>query len=64
MQIRLSMGTAGSLDLVNIRQDSPPTTAYLMTYHEGPCKASCGFCVQAALSYEKPGKLSRIEWPA
>ncbi len=44
--------------------DAEPTTAYLMTYHEGKCSANCGFCPQAKSSRGRTELLSRVSWPA
>jgi Biotin synthase-related enzyme len=43
--------------------DAAPTTAYLMTYHEGKCAGNCGFCPQARESKSSTLLLSRVTWP-
>ncbi|WP_461864274.1 radical SAM protein [Thermococcus sp.] len=64
MKIRVSYGTAISMGLVRARMLAKPTTAYLMTYHEGRCRNNCAFCPQARESKADLKKLSRITWPA
>jgi len=59
--IRVAVGTAGVLGLVNIKMDVAPTTAHLMT--PGKCKFNCMFCAQARTSSAKSNLLSRISWP-
>ncbi len=63
-QIRVSVGTAIVLDLLEGKLDAEPTTAYLMTYKSGKCAANCGFCPQARGSQSKAELLSRVSWPA
>ncbi len=63
-QIRVSVGTAIVLGLLEGKQDAEPTTAYLMTYTQGKCLANCGFCPQARNSYGNAELLSRVSWPA
>ena len=46
--IRVSVGTAAALGLVNVRCDILPSTAYLMTC--GGCVSRCAFCAQARSS--------------
>ncbi len=48
--IRVSLGTAMVLGLLDGKLDAEPTTAYLMTYKLGKCTANCGFCPQAKTS--------------
>lgn len=62
--IRVSIGTASVLGLVECWLDEKPTTAYLMTYTEGCCIANCSFCPQARESLSKRELLSRVFWPA
>ncbi|MGB9853871.1 MAG: radical SAM protein [Candidatus Bathyarchaeales archaeon] len=62
-KIRVSLGSAITLDLLNGRLDAAPTTAYLMTYKDGKCLANCGFCPQARQSCSRADMLSRISWP-
>lgn len=61
--VRVSMGTAVALGLLESKLDALPTTAYLMTYKRGKCSANCGFCPQASLSRSRADMLSRITWP-
>ena len=63
-QIRVSVGTAIVLGLLEGKLDADPTTAYLMTYKVGKCSADCGFCPQAKSSESKTELLSRVSWPA
>jgi len=62
--VRVSIGTAAVLGLTECRLDARPTTAYLMTYTEGGCRANCAFCPQARESNSKRSLLSRVLWPA
>ena len=61
--IRVSIGTAGVLGLIDLKLDVPPTTAYLMTYTEGSCIANCAFCAQARDCDSDRDHLSRVIWP-
>lgn len=61
--IRVSVGTAAVLRLLQSKLDAEPTTAYLMTYREGKCSANCSFCPQAKDSSSKTELLSRVTWP-
>lgn len=61
--IRVSLGTAIVLGLLDGKLDAEPTTAYLMTYKDGKCMANCGFCAQARESKSRTELLSRISWP-
>jgi biotin synthase-related radical SAM superfamily protein len=63
-QIRVSVGTAIVLGLLEGKFDAEPTTAYLMTYNAGKCTANCGFCPQARDSQSPAELLSRVSWPA
>ena len=62
-QIRVSVGSAIILGLLEGKLDAEPTTAYLMTYKTGKCTANCGFCPQARNSRSKAELLSRVSWP-
>jgi lipoyl synthase len=62
-QIRVSVGTAIVLGLIEGKLDAKPTTAYLMTYKAGKCTANCGFCPQARESKSSTELLSRVTWP-
>lgn len=61
--VRVSLGSAMILGLTRGRIDAKPTTAYLLTYHTGRCKANCGFCSQANDSSSRADLLSRVTWP-
>jgi biotin synthase-related radical SAM superfamily protein len=62
-QIRVSVGSAIVLGLLEGKLDAAPTTAYLMTYKQGKCTANCLFCPQARTSRSKAELLSRVSWP-
>ncbi|MEM3617711.1 MAG: radical SAM protein [Candidatus Bathyarchaeia archaeon] len=62
-KVRVSLGSAITLGLINGRLDAKPTTAYLMTYRRGKCLANCGFCPQARKSRSRADMLSRVSWP-
>jgi lipoyl synthase len=62
-QIRVSLGTASVLGLLEGKLDAAPTTAYFMTYKMGKCSANCGFCPQARASKGNADLLSRVTWP-
>lgn len=61
--IRASVGTGAMLGIWRYELAAPPTTAYLMTYHDGRCTANCKFCPQARESKADIGRLSRVPWP-
>jgi biotin synthase-related radical SAM superfamily protein len=63
-QIRVSLGSAIVLNLLEGKLDAAPTTAYLMTYNAGKCTANCLFCPQARDSQSNAELLSRVSWPA
>ncbi len=62
-QVRVSLGSAIVLGLMDGKLDAAPTTAYLMTYRAGKCTANCGFCPQARSSKSSAEMLSRVTWP-
>ena len=62
-QIRVSIGSAIVLRLLEGNLDAEPSTAYLMTYTKDKCIANCGFCSQARSSQSKAELLSRVSWP-
>jgi biotin synthase-related radical SAM superfamily protein len=62
-RVRVSLGSAIVLGLLEGKLDAEPTTAYLMTYKAGKCTANCGFCPQARTSLSKAELLSRVSWP-
>ncbi|MFX1265820.1 MAG: radical SAM protein [Promethearchaeota archaeon] len=62
-KIRLSLGTAIQLGLKGGTMDACFTTAFLMTYKDGKCRANCAFCPQARESTSSSDRLSRISWP-
>lgn len=61
--IRVSVGSAVVLGLLEGKLDADPTTTYLMTYNDSKCRANCGFCPQARDSLSNSELLSRISWP-
>jgi biotin synthase len=62
-QVRVSVGTAIVLGLLEGKMNAEPTTAYLMTHKTGKCSANCGFCPQARASKSNTELLSRVTWP-
>jgi biotin synthase-related radical SAM superfamily protein len=62
-QIRVSVGSAIVLGLIEGKLNAAPTTAYLMTYKLGKCTANCLFCPQARTSRSRAELLSRVSWP-
>jgi biotin synthase len=62
-QIRVSLGSAIVLGLLDGKLDAAPTTVYLMMYRQGKCNANCGFCPQARESHSRADLLSRVSWP-
>ena len=60
--IRVSIGSAMIMGLLEGKLDAEPSTAYLMTYKAGKCTANCGFCPQAKSSKSKSELLSRVSW--
>ena len=61
--VRLSVGSAVVLGLLEGKLNASPSTAYLMTYKKGKCLANCGFCSQARESKSGSELLSRVSWP-
>ena len=59
-RIRVSYGTAISLQLKSARQDAPPTTAYLLW--DTGCQGQCSFCPRQGEKNETD-RLSRVTWP-
>ena len=62
MQIKVSLGSANALGLVNKRVDAEVSTAHLMI-GEG-CRHGCAFCAQGRRSSSRADRLSRITWPS
>lgn len=62
-KIRVSLGSAIVLQLLNGKLDAAPTTVYLMTRIEDKCAANCAFCPQARESSSRADMLSRVSWP-
>lgn len=63
-KVRVSIGSAIVLGLMEGRLSAKPTTAYFLTYFKGRCTANCGFCSQAKSSKSRANLLSRVTWPA
>lgn len=63
-RIRVSVGSAIVMGLLEGKLNAEPTTCYLMTHIAGKCRANCGFCPQARGSRSKAELLSRVTWPA
>jgi biotin synthase-related radical SAM superfamily protein len=61
--MRVSIGTAIALGMLQGKTNAVTTTAYLMTYVRGKCIANCSFCPQARNSTSSAEMLSRISWP-
>ncbi len=61
--IRISLGSAIALGLIDSRIETSPTTLYMLTYYLGKCSANCLFCSQARSSKARADQLSRIVWP-
>lgn len=59
--IRVSIGTAGVLGLVQVPMAVAPTTAYLMVGNR--CVMNCAFCAQAREARGNGSSLSRVTWP-
>lgn len=62
-QVRVSVGTGVVLGLWKGQLMVAPTTAYLLTYYPGRCRANCKFCPQARNSMSDVNMLSRVVWP-
>ena len=62
-KLRVSLGSAVVLGLIQGRLDAEPITVYLLTYRQGKCFANCGFCPQARGSGGRVDMLSRVTWP-
>jgi biotin synthase len=63
-KVRVSVGSAVVLGLVEGRLDANPTTVYLLTYIKRKCSAACAFCPQSRRSEGRADMLSRVVWPA
>ncbi len=62
MKIKVSLGTAQSLGLVEKRIEAPVTAAHLLVGEN--CAFSCAFCPQGQAGEDSSGRfLSRISWP-
>lgn len=61
--VRVSLGSAVAIGLLEGRLNAAPTTAYLMAFTRGKCTANCGFCAQARTSSSRTNMLSRVTWP-
>ncbi len=61
--VRVSIGSAIAIGLLNGRLDAKPTTIYLLMCRRPKCSANCSFCPQARKSKGKVDRLSRITWP-
>jgi biotin synthase len=62
-KVRVSIGSAVILGLLQGRLNAKPTTAYLLTYRQEKCSANCSFCPQAKTSTGRIDALSRVIWP-
>lgn len=61
--VRVSLGSAILLGLIEGKMDAQPSTIYLLSYHPAKCSADCGFCSQARTSKSRSDLLSRVMWP-
>ncbi len=62
-RVRVSIASASVLGLMRYKLAVPPTTAYIMSYHDGSCSANCSFCAQASGHQANHDQLSRVVWP-
>lgn len=62
-KIRVSIGSAIVIGILEGKLDCEPGTVYLMTYNDSKCIANCAFCPQARDSSSKAELLSRVSWP-
>ena len=62
-KVRISLGSAMLLGLIEGTMNVELTTLYLLTYHPRKCLANCSFCSQARSSTSRTNTLSRITWP-
>ncbi len=62
-RVRVSIASASVLGLLRYKLAVPPTTAYVMSYHDGSCSANCSFCAQASGHQANHDQLSRVVWP-
>ena len=58
---KLSAGTAGVIGRIKVKNEAPPTTAYVMIGEK--CRNNCRFCAQSRGSQAKSSLLSRVTWP-
>jgi lipoyl synthase len=58
---KLSAGTAGVIGRMKVKNEAPPTTAYVMLGEK--CRNNCRFCAQSRDSQAKTSLLSRVTWP-
>ncbi|MBP2644958.1 MAG: Radical domain protein [Firmicutes bacterium] len=58
---KLSAGTAGVIGRKTVKNQTPPTTAYIMLGEN--CRNACSFCTQAKGNQANNSYLSRITWP-
>ena len=61
--VRVSIGTAISLGLIDGWTVVNPRTVYLLTYYDGKCLSNCSFCSLARNSKSRGDMLSRVIWP-
>lgn len=58
---KLSAGTAGVIGKIKVKNEAPPTTAYVMLGEK--CRNNCRFCAQSRHSQARADLLSRVTWP-
>jgi biotin synthase len=61
--VRVSLGTAIALGLIDGWATVKPRTVYLLTYYDDKCLSNCGFCSLAKNSKSRDDMLSRVVWP-
>ncbi len=61
--VKVAFGTGVVLGLWHGQLAVAPTTAHLLTHHEGRCSANCKFCPQAREAAADLRMLSRVVWP-
>ena len=59
--MKISVGSAVAIGLIDKKTDALPTTCYVMAGDR--CSNNCAFCAQARDSRADANMLSRVEWP-
>jgi len=58
---KLSAGTVGVVGTRTVKNEAPPTTAYVMIGEK--CRNNCRFCARSRDSQARSDLLSRVTWP-